>query len=308
MTVTNATPAVRKFCEIWKDSFAAVLTQLGAASPSASVIGQPAPPAASATDSGTGVTVRFSCGGSLRGDLFCIVERPVAVQFAQLLMSEPLDAAASFNESHIDAFAEFLRQVSGLVATEWKQETGSPTELNFQSGPLPALVSPLSAALRLSADKFPEVALSLLLGQELCETLSNPPAPEPEIVESPAVQEVSTEPSPVAQQTSTAPELLPSHEAPQPSLAATPSNLDLLLDVELEATIRFGRHEMLLRDIFGLMPGAVVELDQMVNEPAELLVAGRLVARGEVVVVDGNFGIQVTQVASARQRAEIIQA
>jgi len=77
--------------------------------------------------------------------------------------------------------------------------------------------------------------------------------------------------------------------------------------VELDATIRFGRHEMLLRDILGLMPGVVVELDQLINEPAELLVAGRMIARGEVVVVDGNFGLQVTEVASDRQKAEILQ-
>jgi len=309
MTVTNATPAVQKFCEIWKDSFAEVLGQLGAASPSVSVIGQPAPAAASAIDSGTGVTVRFSGAGSLRGDLFCAAERPVAVQLAQLLMSEPLDPKASFNESHIDAFAEFLRQVSGLVATAWKQETGSPTELNFQSGALPQLSSPLTAALRLSADKFPEVTLSLLLSQDLCEALSNPPAQEPEIAgSSPVAQETPAETVPAAQDLSPAPEVASSREASPASQTPTPSNLDLLLDVELEATIRFGRHEMLLRDIFALMPGAVVELDQMVNEPAELLVAGRLVARGEVVVVDGNFGIQVTQVASASQRAELIQA
>ena len=309
MTVTNATPGVQKFCEIWKDSFAAVLKQLGAASPSTSIIGQPAPPSVSAAESGTGVSARFSGGGSLRGDLLCTAERPVAVQFAQLLMSEPLDAAVSFNESHLDAFAEFLRQVSGLVASAWKQEIGSPTELNFQSGALPALASPLNAALRLSAGKFPEVTVSLLLSQELCEALSNPPAEEPEIAEnSPAAQETPAVAPAAPQETVPAPDLVVTQEAAQPSAAPTPSNLDLLLDVELEATIRFGRHEMLLRDIFGLMPGAVVELDQMVNEPAELLVAGRLVARGEVVVVDGNFGIQVTQVASASQRAELIQA
>jgi flagellar motor switch protein FliN/FliY len=91
------------------------------------------------------------------------------------------------------------------------------------------------------------------------------------------------------------------------STGPLPSNLELLLDVELDATIRFGRHEMLLRDILGLMPGVVVELDQLVNEPAELLVAGRLIARGEVVVVDGNFGLQVTEVASDRLRAEVLQ-
>jgi flagellar motor switch protein FliN len=86
-----------------------------------------------------------------------------------------------------------------------------------------------------------------------------------------------------------------------------PSNLELLLDVELEATIRFGERELFLRDIFALMPGSVVELNQMLNEPAELLIAGRRIARGEVVVVDGNFGLRVSEVASRSERAAVFQ-
>jgi flagellar motor switch protein FliN len=87
-----------------------------------------------------------------------------------------------------------------------------------------------------------------------------------------------------------------------------PANLALLLDAELEATIRFGDREMLLREIFDLMPGDVVELDQMIDEPAHLIVAGRTIAKGDVVVVDGNFGLRITEVASTSQRAEVIQA
>src|ERR1700722_18923359 len=78
-----------------------------------------------------------------------------------------------------------------------------------------------------------------------------------------------------------------------------PANLALLLDAELEATIRFGDRQMPLREIFELMPGDVIELDQMVDELAQLIVAGRTIAKGEVVVVDGNFGLRITEVASA---------
>jgi flagellar motor switch protein FliN/FliY len=294
MTVTHASPAVQKFCEIWKDSLAFVLGQLGVGSPSVSVIGQPAAAVTSSLESGNNVIVRFSGGGILRGGLEIIAERPVAVQLAQLLMSEPLDPATPFNESHHDAFTEFLRQVSGPVVTAWKQEAGGDTELNFQAAEKTPLASPLNAALRLSGEKLSELSLSMLLSSELCEALSTPIAQEPIPDASAPIAPDATPPPPA--------------ESPQPSsLGASPSNLDLLLDVELQATIRFGHHEMLLRDIFGLMPGAVVELDQLVNEPAELRVAGRLIARGEVVVVDGNFGLQVTEVASPGQRAELLQ-
>jgi flagellar motor switch protein FliN len=312
MTVTHASPAVQKFCDIWKDSFAAVLGQLGVVSPSTSVIGQPAAAVTSALDSEKSVMVRFSGGGPLQGDLFWVAEKPVALQCAQLLMSETLDPTLEFTDSHRDAFAELLRQVAGSVATAWKQDTGNEIEIKFESGDFTSINSPFNAALRLSGKEVPDLALSLLLSPELCESLPAPP-PEPNPVVEPvpctepiqaSLPEKEAKPAPRFTFSAEPPPPLP----PQPPAASpSPSNLDLLLDVELEATIRFGRHEMLLRDIFGLMPGAVVELDQMVNEPAELLVAGRLIARGEVVVVDGNFGLQVTEVASVGQRAEILQ-
>jgi flagellar motor switch protein FliN/FliY len=76
------------------------------------------------------------------------------------------------------------------------------------------------------------------------------------------------------------------------------SHLDLLLDVQLEATIRFGERQLLLRDILTMGPGSMIELDRRLEEAADLLVAGRLIARGEVVVVNGNFGLRITELAS----------
>ena len=68
------------------------------------------------------------------------------------------------------------------------------------------------------------------------------------------------------------------------------------MDVELAVTLRFGSRRLLLRDILELNSGAVVELDPQVHEPVDLLLDGRVVARGEVVVVDGNYGLRVAEV------------
>jgi flagellar motor switch protein FliN len=84
-----------------------------------------------------------------------------------------------------------------------------------------------------------------------------------------------------------------------------PPSFGFLSDVNLDATIRFGTRELSLKDIFALGPGSIVELDQALTAPADLLIAGRLVARGEVVVVDGMFGLQVQEVISTSQRAEL---
>jgi flagellar motor switch protein FliN len=90
------------------------------------------------------------------------------------------------------------------------------------------------------------------------------------------------------------------------SAAASIPSLDLLLDVELEATIRFGGRQLPLREILSMTVGSVVELDKRIDEPAELFVAGRLIAKGEVVVVDGSFGLRVTEVISAPEQAALL--
>lgn len=283
MTASLPDPAVLKFFMTWQECFSSRLGQLGVVSPSVAVMPSMDSPSLSPEELSKSASIRFSGGGVLKGDLLWVAETTVARQLAQLLMSEPLDPAAEFNDGSRDAFAELLRQVAGLAATAWKQESGGETEIIFQSAADPAFAPAHSASVKLSGEKVPPLPLTLFFNASLCDSLARPPA-------------ASSAPPPAA-----------SAEAPAAGAAALPTNLDLLLDVELEATIRFGQREMLLRDIFGLMAGAVVELNQSVNEPAELLVAGRLVAKGEVVVVDGNFGLRVTEVASTGQRAELLQ-
>jgi flagellar motor switch protein FliN len=83
--------------------------------------------------------------------------------------------------------------------------------------------------------------------------------------------------------------------------------LELLLDVELEASLRFGSREMPLGEILELGPGDVVQLDRHVADPVDLLVGDKIVARGEVVLINGNFGLRVTEVAEPRKRLETIR-
>lgn len=83
--------------------------------------------------------------------------------------------------------------------------------------------------------------------------------------------------------------------------------LELLLDVELEASLRFGSREMPLGEILDLGPGDVVELDRQIADPVDLIVGDKIVARGEVVLVNGNFGLRVTEVAAPKKRLESIR-
>jgi flagellar motor switch protein FliN/FliY len=73
-------------------------------------------------------------------------------------------------------------------------------------------------------------------------------------------------------------------------------NLELVLDVPLQVTLRFGQRQLALREVLDLTSGSVVELDRQVDEPVELILDGRVIARGEAVIVDGNYGVRVTEV------------
>ena len=83
--------------------------------------------------------------------------------------------------------------------------------------------------------------------------------------------------------------------------------LQLLLDVELEASLRFGSREMPLGEILDLGPGDVVQLDRHIHDPVDLIVGDKIVASGEVVLVNGNFGLRVTHVAEPQKRLESIR-
>jgi flagellar motor switch protein FliN len=74
------------------------------------------------------------------------------------------------------------------------------------------------------------------------------------------------------------------------------STIDLLLDVELPVTVRFARNRMVLGDVMRLTRGSVIDLGRTADEPVEMLVNGRVVARGQAVVVDGNCAIRITEV------------
>ncbi|RDU64897.1 flagellar motor switch protein FliN [Helicobacter didelphidarum] len=81
-------------------------------------------------------------------------------------------------------------------------------------------------------------------------------------------------------------------------------NIGMLLDIGLNVKVRIGQKRMLLKDVISMDIGSVVELNQLASDPLEILVNDKIIGKGEVVVVDGNFAIQITEIGSKRERLE----
>ena len=96
------------------------------------------------------------------------------------------------------------------------------------------------------------------------------------------------------------------HFEEEPMLTSS-SSIDLILDVPLEVTVELGRTSKTIKEILEISPGTIVELDKMAGEPVDILVNGKLVAKGEVVVIDENFGVRITEILNSIDRVKSLQ-
>jgi flagellar motor switch protein FliN/FliY len=88
---------------------------------------------------------------------------------------------------------------------------------------------------------------------------------------------------------------------------AASASIDLILDVPLEITVELGRTNKTIKEILEISPGTIIELDKMSGEPMDILVNGKLVAKGEVVVIDENFGVRITEIIDSIERVKSLQ-
>lgn len=117
-----------------------------------------------------------------------------------------------------------------------------------------------------------------------------------------AAAPVASAPAPAPAQAPSAPMATGPAPAASRQSSVDTGNLDLLLDIELPVMVRMGQTEMSLGDLLKLTPGSILELNRAADAPVELLVNGKQIAKGEVVVVDGNFAFRITEIESTDTR------
>ena len=121
-------------------------------------------------------------------------------------------------------------------------------------------------------------------------------AAEPEPVPVPVAV---AEPEPVAAEAEIQFEAL---EPPAPSVTSDGTDLGRVIDVPVELAVEIGRTTMTIGETLSLAPGSIVSLNRLAGEPVDLLVNGKVIAQGEVVVIDEEFGMRITDIVSAHQR------
>jgi flagellar motor switch protein FliN len=269
-------PEPADYLQIWVQSFSQVLEQVaGSAVPC--VLREKAPTGLSPS-SETDLWIIVNSAGGLRGEMSIRLTAAGALRLAQIFMSEPAAPEAPLTPEHREAVVELLRQVTGIVVTAIKVRWGE-VQLRPEAAPgAPSWSASTTFWLQAGEEGPTAVWLEFTLSAALMAELRVEKA-EP-------VKEAAT----------------PAPPAPPPTDEAVPQmqegRLGLLMDVQLGMMLRFGERRMLLKEVLDLSPGSVVELDRRVQDPVELLLDGKLVARGEVVVMDGNFGLRVTEVGS----------
>ena len=94
------------------------------------------------------------------------------------------------------------------------------------------------------------------------------------------------------------------NERSQASSAATPANMEFILDVPIEVTVELGRTKLLVNELLKLGQGSVIELSKLAGQTLEILANQKLIARGEVVVINEKYGVRLTEVVSPMERIE----
>jgi len=204
-----------------------------------------------------------------------------AAKLLQLFLGEEVSIATGLDPMQREALEELTRQWCGLASTALKADFG---ELSFEvvqesaashAGP--------PAKCWTATDGTQSITVNLYFDSQR-ESFLRQPAPSTQDTATPSVSSSGVRVD----------ELL------------RDGNLQLLMDVELPVMLRFGGRQATLREVLDLATGVVLELDREVQEPVDLVLNGKLIARGEVVVVDGNYGLRVTEVASPQQRVNSI--
>jgi flagellar motor switch protein FliN len=268
-------PELRNWCEAWKTCLQNVLSQVSGTASEKSADFEISFQPLAAADSDLWYTV--VAGGAVHGEMTLRLPAASGTRLAQKFLGESESvasegtAAEKITLENEKALEELLRQIVGLAATALAATAGGEVQLHLAASAAPSWSSDAIVCLQTRNEAGASISVEIRISPALAAEL------QPRVQPAPAEQ-ISAQPS--------------------PPLSTTPpsSSYRRLMDVGLDVKLRFGTRRMLLRDVLALSAGVVVELDNPLHSPVDLLLDGRLIAQGEVVIVDGKYGMRITDV------------
>ncbi len=268
-------PNAKAYLSAWAGSLTHLLSQLGGAAWECGI--------ADVAADELPIEAVLIRSNKLPGSQNVLLSASALTELLSLFLGEPTAVAQELDATQREALEELSRQWCGLAATALKPDFGEMS-LEVTSAKRDAPSSADSIFLRVQGGSRISV-IPIEVDAELQTFLSAAEPPQ-------AVAPIAPHPASDSQ----IDELL------------RQGNLELLMDVELPVMLRFGCREATLREVLDMATGAVLELDREIQEPVDLVLNGKIIARGEVVVIDGDFGLRVIEVASPQQRVNSFTA
>ncbi len=251
--------------------------------------------------SGRFVQISMDYSGRANGKNLVVFKFPDAGVISSLMMGDESGMSPeTLTEAHQSTIQEFTNQFLSTVATQFGTRLGggistTPAAVSIVEDPS-ELQIPYGEAVRVTYDFAIQGILTSKLyhfmDAGLASTLVRSGASQQQAQQQFAPQQ--------GQQVGISPVKFPPLD--ERGIQSSVGDISILLDVPMTLTVELGRTSKLVQEILGLGEGSIIELDKLAGEPVDLLVNGKLIAKGEVVVIDENFGVRVTDIVSPDQR------
>ncbi len=242
------------------------------------------------------VLVKIKVSGDVDADVMVALPPNLAASLSDMMMGEEPSERDDVNDDDIDAAKEIVSNIFGAISNALSAQKELPV-LSFSVDNIELIKDDeevsLEAFSRMFIYKFSLESVNSLLMFIIDEKLYN------------ALYGPSQEESASTQSNAGKNSYSSENNCEDESINLSSEemkNIALIMDVKLPVRVRIGKKRMLLKDVLNMDIGSVIELNQLANDPLEILVDNHVIAQGEVVIVDGNFGVQITTIGTKKER------
>jgi len=235
--------------------------------------------------------VKITVSGDVEASIMVAALPTLVTSMSDMMMGEEAGTREDVSEDDLDAVKEIVSNIFGAIGNTLSAQKELPV-LSFKIDSIEHIDDDSEVSLekfsKMFVYKFEIESLNSLFMLILDENMTNV-----------LYSSESSDSAPVNEEM----ELVGGSSIPSVDLSNDEmSNISLIMDVKLPVRVRIGQKKMLLKDVLNMDIGSVVELNQLANDPLEILVDNHVIAQGEVVIVDGNFGVQITSIGTKRER------